>query len=489
MRRNLLYVARGTGLGTRMRYLRIALLLLVVPSATHAGTPIAGFSDTAVISSLSSPTALAFLPDGRMLVTLKGGDLLRVDAGVATTLTTIPVCSDVEMGLLGVAVDPNFTTNGFVYLYRTKAGPSGCGSNTGRFNQVVRVTVSGNTAGSLVELLDGIQTDNGNHDGGGLRIGPDGKLYVGAGDTGLGDNQGGPGSSTNPYSQDLAHLEGKVLRLNLDGTIPADNPFVGNASARHEIFAYGFRNPFRFGFDPTTNALWLGDVGDLAFEELDIVVSGGNYAWPHCEGTQPTSCEQPGDIDPIFTYPHSGATTLGATVIGGAFAPAGFGGLDGDYFFADFIADAIYHALPNGPRDGVTGTPDTFVSAAGGGFADPSTSSSVPTARSTTCSTTRARYGVSRPRSRAAKSSSRESGSFSRRSSPTRPRNASPSSRRMRRSTSAPATAAATIRRSPAARSGSWGRASTTPIRCPRRTGSTSATRARGVDTSTRTRT
>src|SRR5437016_4265520 len=252
------------------------IIVLLAPLAARAGTPAAGFDDTSVIASLNQPTAIAFLPDGRMLVTLKGGDLLRVDGGVATTLTTIPVCTAAEMGLLGVAVDPNFDTNGFVYLYRTKAGPSGCGSSTARFNQVVRVMVSGNTAGSLVELLDGIQTDNGNHDGGGLRIGPDGKLYVGVGDTGLGDNNGGPGTSTNPYAQDLAHLEGKVLRLNLDGSIPADNPFVGNALARHEIFAYGFRNPFRFGFDPATSALWVGDVGDLTIEELDIVVAGGN---------------------------------------------------------------------------------------------------------------------------------------------------------------------------------------------------------------------
>src|SRR5207249_11785981 len=130
------------------------------------------------------------------------------------------------------------------YLYRTK-NTGTCGSATGRFNEVVRITIGAadtvNPA-SLVVLVTGAQTDNGNHDGGGLRIGPDGKLYVGVGDTGLGDNQVRPGSSTNPYAQDLAHLEGKLLRLNLDGTIPADNPFVGNALARHEIFAYGFRN-------------------------------------------------------------------------------------------------------------------------------------------------------------------------------------------------------------------------------------------------------
>src|SRR6185369_15602291 len=106
---------------------------------------------------------------------------------------------------------------------------NGCGSATNRFSQVVRVTMGpGDTVNplSLTVLLTGIRTDNGNHDGGVVRIGPDGKLYVGVGDTGLGDNQGGPGSATNPYAQDLSHLEGKILRINTDGTVPVDNPFV-----------------------------------------------------------------------------------------------------------------------------------------------------------------------------------------------------------------------------------------------------------------------
>src|SRR5438067_4919690 len=136
------------------------IIVLLAPLAARAGTPAAGFDDTSVIASLNQPTAIAFLPDGRMLVTQKGGALLRVDSGVATTLTTIPVCTGSEMGLLGVAVDPSFATNGFVYLYRTDSS-AGCGSSTGRFNQVVRVTVTGNTAGTLAILLTGIQTDNG----------------------------------------------------------------------------------------------------------------------------------------------------------------------------------------------------------------------------------------------------------------------------------------------------------------------------------------
>jgi glucose/arabinose dehydrogenase len=345
---------------------RASLLLafLAVAGPASAGNPISGFQETVFQGGLSGPTAIAFLPDGRMLITEQGGALKLSDGTSVSTLITIPVCSAVEMGLLGVAVDPDFASNGFVYLYRTK-NPGSCASPTGRVNEVVRITIGpGDTVNpaSLMVLVTGALTGDGeNHNGGCLRIGPDGKLYVGVGDTGTGDNQGGPGSSTNPYSQDLTVLMGKVLRINLDGTIPSDNPFVGQAPKRPEIFAYGFRNPFRFSFDPLTGKLWVADVGDLTVEEIDIVTSGGNYAWPHCEGTLPAGCEQSGDIDPIFTYPHSGPTSLGTCIIGGGFAPSGFGGLDNDYFFGDCTSSNIYSAAPTGAqRDGLS-TPASFL--------------------------------------------------------------------------------------------------------------------------------
>ena len=345
----------------------IALAFLTLAGTAHAGTPISGFTDTQVVGSLSTPTAIAFLPDGRLLVAEKGGALKLVTSGVASTLVNIPVCPGSEMGLLGIALDPAFASNGFIYLYRTNP-VNGCASATGRFNEVVRVTMVSDAIniGSLSVLLTGIRTDNGNHNGGVLRTGPDGKLYVGVGDTGLGDNVGGPGSATNPYAQNQNALEGKILRLNLDGTIPADNPFVGQVGKREEIFAYGFRNPFRMGFDPQSGKLWVADVGDLTVEEIDVVTSGSNYSWPYCEATLPASCAQPGDVAPIFTYPHSGAGSLGTSITGGQFAGNAFGGLEGDYFFGDYIGNAIYHAEPNGTRDGVVGTPTTFVASAGG---------------------------------------------------------------------------------------------------------------------------
>src|SRR5262245_21556709 len=257
----------------------LALLGSVVFSAVlalpaRAGTPEPGWADQPYVTGLNAPTAIAFLPDGRLLITEKGGALRLWDGSSLTTLGTIPVCAQIEMGLLGVAVDPNFASNGFVYLYRTHQGSSPPCGGTGRVNEVVRVTVCGGSLGSVTTLVTGARTDNGNHDGGVLRIGPDGKLYVGVGDTGNLDNIGCPGTASNPYSQDLNALEGKILRINLDGTIPADNPFVGQAGVRGEIFARGFRNPFRISFDPVTGNLWVADVGDLAFEEISIVPAG-----------------------------------------------------------------------------------------------------------------------------------------------------------------------------------------------------------------------
>ncbi len=253
----------------------LALAAWSLIARAWAGIPEPGFTDSLVVGGLNSPTAIAFLPDGRLLITEKAGALKLFDGSATTTLVTIPVCSGSEMGLLGIAVDPNFSTNGFIYLYRTKAGAGGCGTSSGRFNEVVRVTMSGGSVNlaSLTVLLSGIATDNGNHDGGVLRIGPDGKLWVGVGDTGLGDNMAGPARRRTRTRRTSASLNGKILRLNLDGTVPADNPFVGMATARGEIWAYGFRNPFRMSFDSATGRLWIGDVGDLTVEEIDIGVS------------------------------------------------------------------------------------------------------------------------------------------------------------------------------------------------------------------------
>jgi glucose/arabinose dehydrogenase len=353
----------------RLRPLATLAVVLLVPAVAPAATPAPGFAETDVVSGLTAPTAMAFLPDGRMLVTQLGGELLLVDGGVAKPVITIPSCSapaqGLEIGLLGVAVHPDYPADRRIYLYRTSKGAGPCDvAAPDRVNQVICVELA--PAGTvdpatLVVLVPDIRADTGYHNGGGLVIGPDAKLYVGVGDTALGDG-GPPGTSTNPYAQDGWELEGKILRLDLDGTVPADNPFVDQTGKNGRVFALGFRNPFRLAFDPVTQRLWAGDVGQNTVEELDVVVAGGNYGWPHCEGTLPAGCERPGDVDPAFSYPHGGPGSLGEAVIGGAFADGGaFAALAGDYFFADFGDDSqpavIYYAALDAGRSGLAGTP------------------------------------------------------------------------------------------------------------------------------------
>jgi len=360
----------------------LCALLAALAAPLRADVP-AGFTESPVLTGLTAPTALAFLPDGRLLVTEMDGTLLLADLGAEgsppTTLAEIPVAfcnfDDYETGLLGIAVDPAFARNGFLYLYRTISTGDACEFLTAaRVNQVVRVTFSEAGEGgsfvdldSLVVLLDGIEAPYPYHCGGGLRIGPGDLLFVSTGDTWTGDEDeiSGPGASTNPFAQDLTTLEGKLLRIALDGSIPADNPFVGaGGGVREEIFAYGFRNPWRFGIDEQTGAPWVGDVGQDTIEEIDVVVPGGNYGWPRCEGKLPKGCGEKGDSQPVFTYPHSGTGALGggsgATVIGGAFAPGQFAYEGGTFYFADFVGSTIFSVRLNKPRNKFQGQPAVF---------------------------------------------------------------------------------------------------------------------------------
>jgi glucose/arabinose dehydrogenase len=347
----------------------VLLALAVAAPAARAATPAPGFAETDVVSNLAAPTAIAFLPDGRLLVTQLGGELLLVDGGAVQPVTTIPTCSapadGLEIGLLGVAVHPDWPADRRIYLYRTSTAAGPCAmAAPDRVNELICIEVAASGAfvpGSLVVLTTDIRTDTGYHNGGGVRIGPDRKVYVGVGDTAVGDH-GSPGEATNPYAQDGGVLEGKILRLELDGKVPADNPFVDAVGKNGRVFAYGFRNPFRFGFDPVTRKLWAGDVGQDTVEEIDVVVPGGNYGWPRCEGTLPAGCAQPGDVAPAFTYPHDGPGALGEAVIGGAFADGGaFAPLAGDYFFGDFGDDTrpgmVYYAALDAARGAFGGAP------------------------------------------------------------------------------------------------------------------------------------
>jgi glucose/arabinose dehydrogenase/regulation of enolase protein 1 (concanavalin A-like superfamily) len=299
--------------------------LLAVLRAEAALLP-TGFAESTVASGLAAPTAMAFAPDGRLFVCEQGGKLRVIKNGIllTTPFLTLPVDNTGERGLLGVAFDPGFATNHFVYVYYTATSPA-------VHNRISRFTANGDVvvSGSEAVLLDLDNLGASNHNGGGIHFGSDGKLYAGVGE-----------NATPSNSQTLANLLGKLLRLNADGTIPTDNPFYSTASGvNRAIWAMGLRNPFTFAFQPGTGRLFINDVGQDTWEEIDEGVAGANYGWPNCEGA--CSPPNPSYREPLFYYPHGAGTNAGYCIAGGAFYnpavnqfPSAYLGV---YFFADYV--------------------------------------------------------------------------------------------------------------------------------------------------------
>jgi len=241
-----------------------------------------------------------------------------------------------EEGLLGLAFDPDFSNNGYFYVYYSAAGP--------RRSVIARYTSSSGIvdAGSRLALLSFSQPF-GNHNGGELLFGADGKLYVSSGD-------GGSGGDPQNNGQSLDTFLGKILRMNTDGTAPADNPFhTGTGGPRDYVWAYGLRNPWRMSFDRDTGDLWAGDVGQGAREEIDLIVRGGNYGWRLFEGR--LTFNNPGNLPyddyepPVVDYGRGlGASVTGGYVYRGAANPS----LAGAYFYADFVSGRVWALVRNG---------------------------------------------------------------------------------------------------------------------------------------------
>ncbi|MEN3369700.1 MAG: hypothetical protein V7609_1843 [Verrucomicrobiota bacterium] len=310
----------------------LALLLSVSWSIVSAATLPAGFVEAQFGANVgSSPTAMAFAPDGRLFVCRQGGQLRVIKNGtlLAAPFVTLSVDPSGERGLLGIAFDPNFSANRFIYLYyTTNASPI--------HNRISRFTANGDVAvaGSEVVLIDLENLSSAqNHNGGGIHFGPDGKLYAGVGE-----------NANSANAQTLNNRLGKILRLNSDGTIPTDNPFFSTATGDNRaIWALGLRNPYTFGFQPGTGRMFINDVGQSAWEEIDDGIAGSNYGWPACEGM----CAQPNPNfrDPLFQYGHTTSATTGCAIVGAAFYnppvnqfPASY---IGKYFFADLCSGWI----------------------------------------------------------------------------------------------------------------------------------------------------
>jgi glucose/arabinose dehydrogenase len=298
----------------------------------HAATLPPGFVETPLADGLlSRATAMEIAPDGRIFVCLQDGQLRVIKNGVllSTPFVSLSVNANGERGLLGVAFDPNFATNHFVYVYYTATTPA-------IHNRVSRFTANGDVAviGSERVLLNLENLSATNHNGGAIHFGSDGKLYIAVGEN---------GNSTN--AQLLTNRLGKILRINPDGSIPLDNPStftttngVGTTSGvNRAIWAIGLRNPFTFAVQPGTGDIFINDVGQVSWEEINEGIRGANYGWPATEG----ETTDPRFTTPLYAYNHTSA----CAIAGGAFYnprtmqfPLNF---VGKYFFADLCGGWI----------------------------------------------------------------------------------------------------------------------------------------------------
>ncbi len=308
-----------------------------------------GFQEITVASGISSPTSMEFAPDGRLFIAEQGGKLRVVKNGqlLATPFVTLPVDSSGERGLLGIAFDPNFQTNNFMYLYYTTT-PSGT-------NRISRFTANGDVAveNSEVILWDLDPHSAGNHNGGAIHFGKDGKLYVATGDNANGSN-----------AQKVDTLHGKILRVNAvpddpststDERIPSDNPASFDTSngvltptgRNKAIYLLGLRNPFTFDIQPGTGKMFINDVGDngpIRWEEINEVSKPAeNFGWPVAYGMEGSSDAR--YTRPIYTYQDGGCAITGGVFYNPSVHnfPSDY---EGDYFFGDYCGNWIKRLKP-----------------------------------------------------------------------------------------------------------------------------------------------
>lgn len=306
-----------------------SLMFFSLVYTTLAQTFPSGFGRQVVARGVTKPTSMAFTPDGRILVTEQTGRVRVIQNDSLLNFPFIQLDVDVqgERGLLGVAVDPDFNTNKYIYLYYTVPGLPA-------HNRLSRFTANGNVAeeGSefvIIEFEDLGQSAI--HNGGALHFGIDGKIYVAVGDNAVSLN-----------AQNLDVYSGKLLRINSDGTVPDGNPFTTGSEPRKRIWAYGLRNPFTFDIQPVTGRIFINDVGNTLWEEInDATLPGKNFGWPTVEGYGDGNFH----ANPIHAYSHGANNSYGCAITGGAFFnpvatsyPAEY---LGKYFFHDWCNGRI----------------------------------------------------------------------------------------------------------------------------------------------------
>jgi len=334
-----------------------------------------------VVAGLSRPVFLTAPPGDfeRVFVIEQQTGNIQIVRPASHTVDATPfltvggLATGFEQGLLGLAFHPDYATNGFLYVYITDPD-----------TRILRYTVSPSDPdladpGSELQIL-AIDQPQASHNGGWIGFGPDGYLYVATGDGGGANDEGTGHTPVTGNAQDVTdNLLGKILRIDVDAddfpadatrnyAIPADNPFVG-VTGDDEIWVYGLRNPFRSSFDRQTGDLWIGDVGQGACEEVDVLVGGGvggeNLGWRLREGTIATptvgGARPPGNLEPIFDYPHPGtgeacsgppAGFEGIAVTGGYVYRGPVAELQGRYFFGDFGSGDLWSLRFDGSAPG-----------------------------------------------------------------------------------------------------------------------------------------
>jgi glucose/arabinose dehydrogenase len=321
--------------------------LPVVPAAYAQQLEIA-----TVVSGLNAPVFVGHAGDGtnRLFILERAGRVLVLPPGASMGIVFLDISAKVlttgsEQGLLGLAFHPQYSSNGRFFVFYARR-PDGA-IQVSEFRATTDPNIAGTQEFPLLTIDHSAAT---NHNGGMLAFGPrDGYLYIGMGD-------GGSGGDPLNNGQNLQSLLGKILRLDVSTTpytVPPTNPFVGMAGMRGEIWAYGLRNPWRFSFDRATGDLWIGDVGQSGWEEIDLEPAGSdggsNFGWDRLEGTHPfEGAPPPGSVPPVFEYANGDGScaVTGGYVYRGALIPA----LSGAYVFADYCRGRLEAFVPRSGR-------------------------------------------------------------------------------------------------------------------------------------------
>ncbi len=329
------------------RLLQLTILFLLLPAFAQPSQ----VSYESFITGLDKPVAMTHAGDSRVFVVEQHTGKIKVFDEGGTELGTYlnmsgKISTGNEQGLLGLAFHPNYKSNGYFYInYTTTSGSS----------RVCRFQVSGadsNMANAATEtLIIQVSQPYANHNGGSVVFGPDGYMYIGFGD-------GGSSGDPNGNAQNGNSLLGKMLRIDIDGgfpyAIPADNPFVSDANVKDEIWALGLRNPWKYSFDKETGDLWIGDVGQNAYEEIDLQLAssagGENYGWRCYEGNNEyntTGCDAQGSYDSaVYEIGHAS----GACSVTGGYVYRGgqYTDIEGHYFFSDYCTGEVWSLLSDG---------------------------------------------------------------------------------------------------------------------------------------------